>query len=616
MGRVIQKDFAVIMKNNIETYAKEVNEDRAIPSVYDGLKPVQRRILYWLSKNKGTSFLGSAEITGGVLGSFHPHGDASVYNALVRLSQPLIMSYPLIDFHGNNGSLTDVPAAMRYTKAKLSSYGQLLLNNIDVPNVIEWQDNYNETQKEPKYLLGALGTLNLLINPQIGIGVGLASNFTCHNIDDVKAVLKYRMEHPACKFEELPPLYPSFHNAGVLINKSDIPNIYKTGRGTVILRAKYHYEGNILCVTEMPYRVDATSVKKYLDAHPISGVSEVYESNGKLKIYLEKDADFEEVEKKLLKKTALQSSYAVNMTATDVDGKPRVFTLLDILDTHIALQHQRIGTCAQHNKELCVQKLHINEGLEKALDDIDRVIEIIRNSDSPAVAETNLIMELNIDNAQAKAILDIRLARLSHMEIEGVRQQIANLKSQIEYEDRVINEGELRESLYWVEMSSYTDSSKRTECLDLVSAGRDGDKIKTNGYAIFDKDFFEYHISEDQFEDGIIPWKYDCSNEWYIITNKLRGFLRKGVDLPIGRTDWKDILSLEEDEQVLYLENKSAIEKYEYLMIKCKDGKDYKIHNSFISCGCSSRGKKLVRGKYEVDLITPEGDLSKLPSIK
>ena len=614
MGRVIQKDFAHVMKDNIETYANEVNEDRAIPSVYDGLKPVQRRILYWLARNKGNNFLGCAEITGGVLGAFHPHGDSSVYSALVRLSQSLIMSYPLIDFHGNNGSITDVPAAMRYTKAKLSSIGNALLNNIDVPGVIEWQDNYNETQKEPKYLLGTLGTLNLLINPQIGIGVGLASNFTCHNIDDVKTVLKYRMEHPDCKFEDLPPLYPSFHNAGVLVNKDDIPMIYKTGRGTVVLRAKYHWKDNVMYVTELPYRVDATSVKKYLVEHPIAGISEIYEQNGQLKIYLEKTADWEEIEKILLKKTALQSSYAVNMTATDVDGKPRVFTLMDILDTHIRLQHHRMIKCAEHTRDVCAQKLHINEGLEKALDDIDEVISIIRNSESPAVAESNLVEKLNIDNSQAKAILDIRLGRLSHMEIAAVRQEIKNLKGQIEHEQQVIESKELREAQYWVEAMNYSDNTPRTECLSLMSAGRDGDKIKSDGYAIFDRSFFEYHTSEDQFEDGIIPWKYEAATDWYIITSHLRGFTRKGTDLPVGRTDWANILPLEEGEEVVYLENPAATEKYEYLLIDSKDGKRYKMHNSFVSCGCSQRGKRLTKGKYEVELIRPgipaSGDIS------
>lgn len=604
METIIKKDFATLLSKNMAIYANEVNTDRAIVSIYDGLKPSQRRILYWLYKNKGIDkFLGCAEIVGGVLGSFHPRGDSSVYGALVRMSQPLILPYPLIDFHGNNGSLTDKPAAMRYTKAKLSSFGLSLLKDIEIPGVIDWTKNYLETLDEPQYLLGTLGTLNLLISSQLGIGVGLACNWLCHNIDDVKTVLKYRMEHPNCKFEDLPPLYPSFHNAGVLINKDDIPTIYKTGRGTVVLRAKYYWKDNVMYVTELPYRVDATSVKKYLVEHPISGISEVYEQNGQLKIYLEKNADWEEVEKALFKKTALQNSYAVNMTATDIDGKPRMFTLLDILDTHIKLQHHRMIKCAEHIRDLSAQKLHINQGLEKALDDIDEVIAIIRNSESPATAETNLIEKLGIDNAQAKAILDIRLGRLSHMEIEAVRQEIRNLTGQIEHEQRVIEDKELRESQYWIEVAKYSDDTPRTECQSLITAGRDGDKIFKDGYVIFDQTYFEYHMDRDQFEDGVIASPFAAAEEWYIITNTLRGFIRKGTELPMGGAEWKDILPLEENEKIIFMATKEDIQSTEYFAVAAKDGSYYKMHNSFILCGCSARGKRLTKTKYDIDLI-------------
>lgn len=601
-----KRDFGKLMEYNMKIYADEVNSSRAIPDLRDGLKPVQRKILYWLSQNKGVKeFRGCAEVSGGVTGAYHPHSDEASYLAIARLSQPLIMGYPLVDFQGNNGSLTDPPAAKRYTKCRLSKYGMALLTDIDVPDVVEYMDNYNETLKEPRYLLGTLSSLNLLINPQIGIGLATACNFLPHNIEDVKVVLKYRMEHPNCKFEDLPPLYPSFHKGGVIVNKDDISMIYKTGHGTVVLRGKYHFKDNVMYITEFPYRVDATAYRKYLITHPITGISEVYEQNGVIKIYPEKGADLEEIEKVLLKKTALQSSYAVNMTATDIDGKPRVFTLLEILDTHIKLQHHRITKVAEHTRDVCAQKLHINEGLEKALDDIDEVISIIRNSESPAIAESNLVEKLNIDNSQAKAILDIRLARLSHMEIEAVRQEIRNLKGQIEREQQVIESKELREAQYWTEVMNYTDNTPRTECLSLMNAGRDGDKIKSDGYAIFDRSFFEYHTSEDQFEDGIVPRKYEAATDWYIITSHLRGFTRKGTDLPVGRTDWEDILPLEEGEEVVYLENPAATEKYEYLLIDTKDGKRYKMHNSFVSCGCSQRGKRLTKGKYEVELIQP-----------
>lgn len=609
---VKQKDFAAILKDNIELYAQEVNEDRAIPSIYDGLKPSQRRILYWLSKNKGTNFLGCAEIVGGVLGSFHPHGDSSVYAALVRLSQPLIMNYNLIDFHGNNGSLTDVPAAMRYTKAKLSSYGMALLNDIDVPGAIEWQDNYNETQKEPKYLVGVLGSLNLLINPSIGIGVGLASNFTCHNVSDVMRVLKYRMEHPDCRFEDLPQLTPSFHNAGTLINLEDIPNIYKTGHGTVVLRAIYEWKDNYLWVKEFPYRVSATSVKKALIKNPVSGISEIYEQNGQLKIYIEPGTNKENLEKVLLKKTNLQMSYAVNMTATGFDGKPRVWTLLDILDAQIKLQHNRISVRAQHEKEQAEHHLHIAEGMAKALDKIDEVIAIIRAADSPVIAESNLCEALGIDNAQAKAILDLKLSRLTKMQINEVLAAIENYKKEIADCIDILTNASRRESIYFVEAGHLKDETPTTPCFSLIRTG--GDKIDQPCNIMVLKD--KFYTSFDDVDDNLVEDEYfeiNPDDQCVILTNKMRAFLRKGSDIPVGEHKWKDLIPVAEDETVVTLDTKKQLEnEVSYIVLTDKDGSEYYMHVSFFTIGASQRGKKITRLNYDIQslrytTVVPEG---------
>ena len=587
---IVKKDFARLINSNMKIYADEVNEQRAIPSIYDGLKPSQRRVLYWLYKNKGMKdFLGCAQIVGGTLGDFHPHGDSSVYGALVRMSQPLIMSYPLIDFQGNNGSITDPPAAMRYTKAKLSSYGKALLTDLDTPGVIQWGQNYLETIDEPKYLLGALGTLNLLINPQIGIGVGLASNWTCHNIEDVKALVKYRMEHPNCSFEELPQIYPSFHNAGILINSEDIPNIYKTGKGTVVLRSKYKWDGDILYITELPYRVDATNIKKYLVQHPIDGINEIYEQEGKLKIYTNKGINKDVLLEKLWKKTNLQSSYQINMTATGLDGKPKVWTLIEILDTHIALQHNRITKRAEHAREQSQHALHIDEGLIKALDIIDEVIAIIKNSDSTLDAKLSLIDRLGIDDEQAKAILDIRLAKLAKMEIDTLRQEIEGYMEDIKYQTSIIESKEIREEIYNGEMAIYVDKTPHTECQSLISVPSVGARITSDFYSTITPN--ELIIDLDDGQE-----KVSKNDTLIIITSNFRGIRREAKDLVLGETKWEDIVKLQKGETMIVANWLSDIQNYETFTATV-NGSNFTFATDVLTLGATARGKKLLAGK-------------------
>lgn len=592
MGELIRKgDFASIMKDNIEIYAKEVNEDRAIPSAIDSLKPVQRRILYWLFANKGANkMLGCAQIVGGVLGAYHPHGDSSVYGALVRMSQPLIMSYPLIDFDGNNGSLTDPPAAMRYTKAKLSYIGCQLLNDLSIPNMVPWQNNYDDTLQEPKYLLGELGPLGLLLNPQLGIGVGLASNFTCHNIEDIKRVVEYRIAHPNCSFEDLPPLYPSFHNGGILVNSEEVPAIYRTGRGTIVLRAKVEYvkDKHMIHVIELPYRVDATSIKKTLIKSPIPGISEVYEDKGKLKIYLEKGVDYLEIEKLLYKKTNLECNYAINMMATDKAGKPRLWNLLEIIDLYIIMQHHRINTKATYEKSEAEKKLHIQQGLSAALSIIDEVIEIIRKSESEISAKESLKKRLSIDDEQAAAILNIRLGKLSRMSINEVENFIHKLEDEIKTQEKILNEKELRENMMKESLSTYSDKSEKTPVLRLIKRGVDGEKVSQTAYIEIFSDCYRCSYNEHLKHDLMI----EPTKEYIIFTTGGRAIKYKGSDFEIGE---KGVSQLRNGEQILFIDSVDNLSKDGYVLLNDTRRLDTRI----IILMATPRGKKVLNNMKE-----------------
>lgn len=613
---ITKHEFAYVVKDDMDLYAHEVNERRAIPSIYDGLKPSMRRIIYTMIKDT-KDYRGCADIVGNCLGRFAPHGDSSCYGALVRLSQPLIMNYPLIDFQGNNGSLVDPPAAYRYTKARLSQYGQALLKDINIAGVVEWQDNYSETEKEPKYLLGDFGPINLLINPNLGIGVGIASLWIGHKIEDIREILFYRMKHPNCTFEELPPLYPSFtQGGGIIINKSDISTIYKTGKGAVVIRAKHFWKNHVMHITEMPYRVSPTIVKKYLINHPIPGMLEVYEGQGgyPLKIYVDKDVDETEFEQILFKKTQLQTTINANMVATDINGKPHLYTLLEILDTAIALQHHRLIKKAENAKATYEHQLHINQGLAKALDVIDEVIGIIRNSDSPILAESNLIDRLGIDNEQAKAILDIRLARLSKMEIDDVRNKIEELTSNIEKEAKIIESSELREEIYQSELNIYTDNSPRTECFDYLT-NTNSKYITEPGYiSIIDANTYiysetieyeDYNISE---RGNGVPMPVNPSEEYFILTTKGRGIRFTGSKFLKDKNAFSSIISLSEKEYVITIIPKSSLGDDEYLTILGSDNKEYSLHSSFIKLGATIKGKRIFKKKIDIKAVNGFSD--------
>ena len=475
-------DLTHEMSQNFIDYAAAVNMDRAIPDV-TGLKPVARRILYGAYANGRTSskpYVKNARIVGDVMGSYHPHGDSSIYEALVRLSQDWVMRYPLIDFHGNQGSINgDGPAAHRYTEgrlAKLSEEG--LLAGIKKNNV-PFMPTYDDADEEPTILPAIFP--NLLCNPNAGIGVAMACKWGCHNLREVeKAILAYMNgEEPT-----LPG--PDFPTGGVVINKNDFANIMKSGKGSVKVRAKYSVKGQIITITEIPYE---TTIEKILDdidsvtETDNMGISEVLDQTNnkgvKILIKCNKDTNPEVVMRKLFAKTDLQKSYAYNQVAL-VNKVPTLMSLKDCCKTYVEHNIECIRKEVKFDLDAAEARLHIVEGLLIALEDIDNVIQLIKKSENSASAASALCAKYGLDDVQAKAILAMRLsslAKLEKIELEQEKKElvekIADMKAILADVERV--KDIIKERLHKI-VEKYGDD-RRTELLQLDTPTKEEKEI-------------------------------------------------------------------------------------------------------------------------------------------
>lgn len=421
----MQNDLTKELSTNFIEYAVAVNTDRAIPDAKSGLKPVAKRILWSAFEEKRFSskpHVKAARIVGDVMGKYHPHGDSSIYGAMVRLSQPWVMRYPLIDWHGNNGNIAgDGPAAARYTEARLSKIAEEgMLNGIKKNNV-DFIPNYDETLEEPVTLPSAFP--NLLCNPNTGIGVAMACNWAPHNLNDVaKAITDY--------LDGLTPMLdgPDFPTGGLIINKNDIPKIMETGHGTVKIQARYNIEGNKIIFYEIPYGETIegliAQVGKACEDKEIEGISDIHdESSKKIRIVVtcERGVDPSSIVAKLYNKTNFQSSFSYNQVAL-IDKTPTELNLEDAIKIYV--DHNLDCIIKECNFDLtkAEARLEIVNGLLKALEDIDNIIALIKASESAAAAKVNLIAKYHFTENQAKAILAMRLsslAKLQKVELEN-----------------------------------------------------------------------------------------------------------------------------------------------------------------------------------------------------
>ncbi len=429
---------------NFIEYAVAVNTDRAIPDAKSGLKPVAKRILYGAYDcgfSSSKPHVKCANIVGNVMAEWHPHGDSSIYGALVRLSQPWVMRYPLIDFHGSNGNIDgDGPAAYRYTEARLSKFTEEgLLAGIKKKNV-DFIPNYSETKDEPVTLPAIFP--NLLCNPNAGIGVAMACSWACHNLNEVADAIYAYMDG-----EEPMLPGPDFPTGGLIINKNDIPNIMRTGHGSVKIRGKYNIEGNNIVFYEIPYGVGTEALMNQIgeaaDSEKIKGIVDIRnESNKKgyrLVIECDKKASALTIVNKLFAETNLQTSFSYNQVAL-IDKTPTELNLKDCIKIYIEHNLECIKKEAQFDLEKASKRYEVVEGLLRALEDIDNIIALIKSSDNSKHAEQNLIEKYNFTENQAKAICAMKLGSLAKLEAVELNTEKSDLAKIISDKNILINE--------------------------------------------------------------------------------------------------------------------------------------------------------------------------------
>lgn len=448
---VIEENISVepledVMGDRYATYAKYVIQDRAIPDVRDGLKPVQRRIIFSMYKsgntfNKPTKKC--AHTVGAVMGTFHPHGDTSIYEALARMSQDWKVRYPLIDFQGNNGSIDgDSPAAYRYTESRLSELSNELVSNIE-KNTVDMQLNFDDTELEPIVLPSRFP--NLLVNGTEGIAVALATEIPPHNLREVTDAIIYRIGHKNVTVEDLMQFVkgPDFPGGGYIYRSSGLDSIYQTGKGRIEVAAKteivQNKDVNQIIITEIPYKVVKIQLVYEIDkirhSKEVDGILEVRdESEGdgiRIAIDVKKSANIDTILQYLMKKTSLVTGYTANMVAI-VDGRPKTLSLLDYVDAYIAHQVDVVTRSSKFDLKKSQDRLHIVEGLILASLNINEVVEIIRKSKDKADSKVNLIARYNLSNDQAEAIVTMPLYKLSHTDELVLEEEKKTLLSEIE----------------------------------------------------------------------------------------------------------------------------------------------------------------------------------------
>ena len=430
MGDIIQTPIIGEVEQSFLDYSLSVITDRAIPSAEDGLKPVARRIL-WDMFDKGylnnKKFVKCAQPVGDTMGRFHPHGDSSIYGALVWLSQPWNMRYPLITFHGNNGSRDGDPAAAyRYTECKLSKMGEEMLADIK-KDTVDWQLAYTDAEDEPVYLPGRIP--NLIVNGTSGIAVAMACSFAPHNLNEVMDAAVHVASNPDCDIKEILNYIsgPDFPTGGTIINKDELPAAYLTGKGRARIRGEYIIEsdkrGDSIVFTSIPYKVSKEDLVKEIDKlceeGKLENITTIRDESNKdgvrFVIEVAKGASTEPIIAKLFKLTRLEDTYSFNQVAL-VDKKPRLLNIKQLLEIYIDHQKDVLLRKTKFEADKVAARIHILEGLLKALEDIDNVIALIRSSESAAVAKVALMNKYNLSEVQAKAILDMKLAKLAKLE--------------------------------------------------------------------------------------------------------------------------------------------------------------------------------------------------------
>ena len=458
---IVTKNLDEVMHDSMMPYSEHVILDRALPRVEDGLKPVQRRILFTMNElgiTPDKPHKKCARIVGEVLGKYHPHGDTAVYGALVRLAQDFNMREPLVDGHGNFGSIDgDSAAAMRYTEARMTPLALEILRDLD-KNTVPWQLNFDDSLKEPSILPCRFP--NLLVNGANGIAVGLATNIPTHNLGEVISGVVALIDHKNMKLEDLMKIIkgPDFPTGGYIIAGEELAKAYETGKGKITERAKIHIEtlpndSKNIVITELPYQVNkAQLLQRILELREtkkdlLAGIADIRDEsdrNGmRAVVRVRKDADANAILGTLFKYTDLQTTFGINMVAI-ADGRPQQMGLIQILTYYINYQRDIIYKRTKYDLDVAKEREHILEGLIIAVRNIDEVVKIIKKSESVPAARSNLRARFNLSEKQAQAILDMRLARLTSLEVFKLEQELAEVKALIIKLTEILNSKKLQ----------------------------------------------------------------------------------------------------------------------------------------------------------------------------
>ena len=652
---ITESELVGEMQRSYIDYTMSVIVGRALPDVRDGLKPVHRRILYTMYESGLSSdkpFKKSATCVGDVLGHYHPHGDASVYDAMVRLAQDFSMRYMLVDGHGNFGSVDgDPPAAYRYTEARLSKISNEMLRDIE-KDTVDWDPNFDESRKEPRVLPSRFP--NLLVNGSSGIAVGMATNIPPHNLTEVINACVCVLENPDAGLMDLMQHLtgPDFPTRGIIMGRSGILQAYATGRGKIVLRARTEFEEHgqnrtRIIVTELPYQVNKRQLirniadqvhDKRLDG--ISDLRDETDRNGmRIVIELKRDANPQVVLNRLFKQTALQSSFSINMLAlVNNQTQPKILNLRSILDEYLTFQEDLIVRRTRFDLKKAEERAHLLEGLLLAQDNIDEVIRIIRNSYDNA--KQNLMARFGFSDVQAQAICDMRLIQLQGLNREKLEEEYRQLEEKIAYYKELLADGEKIKGVLKDELIAIRDKfgdERKTEIQDVADEIVIEDLIEeeecvftlTHGGYIKRLPVSEYRAqgrggkgvrAMSTKEEDYVQTVFTASTHDHILffTSKGRVFVRKGYTIPeAGRaargTNIVNILPIEtgeENEKVSAMIRGRGYEEDRYLFFVTRNGTVKRISQAALKNlkNIGIRAISLDEGDELIAVLPTEGE--------
>ena len=666
---ITESELVGEMQRSYIDYAMSVIVGRALPDVRDGLKPVHRRILYTMYESGLTSdkpFKKSATCVGDVLGHYHPHGDASVYDAMVRLAQDFSMRYMLVDGHGNFGSVDgDPPAAYRYTEARLSKISNEMLRDIEKDTVdwdpnfdesrketVDWDPNFDESRKEPRVLPSRFP--NLLVNGSSGIAVGMATNIPPHNLKEVINACVCVLENPDAELSDLMQYLtgPDFPTKGIIMGRSGIRQAYLTGRGKVVLRARTEFEEHgqnrtRIIVTELPYQVNKRqlirNIADQVHEKRLEGISDLRDEtdrNGmRIVIELKRDANPQVVLNRLFAQTALQSSFSINMLAlVKNQTQPKILTLRNILDEYLTFQEDLIVRRTRYDLKKAEERAHLLEGLLIAQDNIDEVIRIIRSSYDNA--KQNLMERFGFSDVQAQAICDMRLIQLQGLNREKLEAEYKELEEKIAYYKELLADPEKIKGVLKDELIAIRDKfgdERKTEIQDIADEIDIEDLIEeeqcvytlTHGGYIKRLPVSEYRAqgrggkgvrAMAMKEEDYVQTVFTASTHDHILffTSKGRVFVRKGYQIPeAGRnargTNIVNILPIEvgdENEKVSAMIRGRGYEEDKYLFFVTKNGTVKRISQASLKNlrNIGIRAITLEEGDELISVMPTEGD--------